>query len=575
MGFLEYAWSLFFDKDWMKNKVLTSPKFTFPQFSRTEEYTLCAFPEPKIIEGEKEILSIMGYQFPADFLGQRQLASLFRASVFFLSSLSLNARFEDYLEWAYGKDKRLVNFISSLIEGVKALTYLSLNYPDKLLDLAFANTLALRRLRSLDRYANSATKIMAGLLVKTYTGINPVNSEYECKAINDLASCLQQFKERVAESFLDESINIRDEKLKLADELYRVIDNSGVITETPFFPHFPELGRCTVFHQTLLVDFDATSDENFKKCLGFLGENTESFQGFNQTWHKIAENEALQVVDNWKRQREKDEKIILKYQNALLMTRFKGIGIPEHDYTEFLRIKARCKSEAHRLIESLLVARDALDEDPRKLYGVLDLQEVIQVIASKSPRIDVFMLDENISKSYSWIILLDASESMKGVSDFAMEVFLILAEVANELLLDPTSWALYAFNDNFFIVKDMKERYNMRVKSRIGGIKFGGLSYIPDALNMACEVMKARSDKLRLITVISDGWPYGYPNIAMALTETVNTIQSREMTILGIGTKSTRTSIYFKSNCSAFTLRDLTKHFSSIFIEASNIAAET
>ncbi|MEM3730854.1 MAG: hypothetical protein QW667_01535 [Candidatus Bathyarchaeia archaeon] len=574
MGFLEYAWSLFFDKDWMKTKIIFSTKFEFPQFYTDENGFVCIFPEPRVIEGDQEIISMMGYQFPADALGQRQLASLFRASAFYLSSLVLNANFGDYADWQRDKDPRLARFVSSLIEGVKATTYISLNYPDKLLDLAFANALALRKLRNIDSYLNPATKIMAGLLIKIYTGIDTVSSENELKAINYLAGLLSQFKEKVMQSFLEEKVNLKEEKLKVADEICKTIEDAGIVTEAPFLPHMPELGVCSIFHPSLLVNFDVTLEENFKKCLESLGESLSTYEGSNQTWKKIAENEAFQVIGNWKRQREKDEKLISKYQNMLLLTRFKSVEIPDPDYTEFLRVKSRSKSESHRLIESLLVARDALDEDPRKLYGVLDLQEVIQVIAGKSPRMDVFMLDENISKSYSWIILLDASQSMKHIKDFALELYLILAEAANELLLDPTSWALYAFNDRFLIIKDPKERYNIRVKSRIGGINFGGFTYMPDALTIAGEIMKTRSDKLRLITVISDGWPYGYPNINVSLTETLSTLQAN-MTVVGIGAASNRMSFFFKSNCAVYTLRDLTKKFSAIFVEASNTAAET
>ncbi|MEM2984778.1 MAG: hypothetical protein QXL24_06115 [Candidatus Jordarchaeaceae archaeon] len=575
MGFLEYAWSLFFDKDWMKNKVLISSKFRFPQFRQTEGCSICTFPEPTALEGEEEALSLMGYIFPDDTLGQCQLASLFRASVIYLSSLSINANFEDYVEWARGKNQRLANFVSSIIEGIKAITYISLKQQDKLLDLAVANTLALRRFSKIDGYINPATKIMAGFLIKAHTGINLIHSRHESEVVENLYILVQRFRDKVVSSFSEKNLNLKEEKLKLADEIYQVIENAGVITETPFLPHTQELGPCSVFRPNLYVNFDVTLDENFKNCLEFLGVNLESFRGSSQKWRKIAENEGLQLIDTWKHQKEKDEKLLSQYQNILSLTKFKSVEIPEQDYTEFLKIKARCKTEAHRLIESLLVARDALDEDPRKLYGVLDLQEVIQVVAGRSPRTDVFMLDENISKSYSWIILLDVSESMKSVSDFAMEIFLIMAEAANELLLDPTSWAMYAFNDRFFVIKDLKERYNIRVKSRIGGIKFGGLTYIPDALTVTGEVMKARNDKLRLITVISDGWPYGYPSIDIALTEIVNALKSRDISPVGIGAKSTRIGSYFKSNCSAFTLRDLTKQFSRIFIEASNIAVET
>ncbi|MEM3463384.1 MAG: VWA domain-containing protein, partial [Candidatus Bathyarchaeia archaeon] len=228
-----------------------------------------------------------------------------------------------------------------------------------------------------------------------------------------------------------------------------------------------------------------------------------------------------------------------------------------------------------RLIESLLVARDAIDEDPRKMYGVLDLQDVIQVIASKSPRMDVFLLDENISKSYSWIILLDASKSMEIVKDFALELFLILGEAANELLLDPHSWAMYAFNDRFYVIKDMKERYNVDVKSRIGGLQFDGLSYMPDALNLAGEIIKTRNENLRLITVISDGWPYGYQNIDTALSETVDALQSKRIDVVGIGAQAQRMRFLFRNHSIVFTHRDLTKKFADIYMELSRIAIET
>lgn len=575
MDFLEYARSLFFDKDWMKTKVLVSSKFKSPQFYRDEHGFVCVFPEPKIIGDEGEIISVMGYQFPTDTTGLRQLASLFRASVFYMSSLALNANFEDYLGWRRGKDSRLTKFVSAVIENAKAITYISLNYPDKLSDLAFANTLALRRLRNINNYMNPATKIMAGLLIKIHTGADVVSSQCELESVNHLAEALNQYKEKVVQSFLEEKVDLKDEKLRVADEIYKVVEDAGAITETPHLPHTPTLGKCSIFYPSLLVNFDVTSEDCFKKCLENLSENLTSFEGANQTWKKIAENEAVQVVDAWKRQKEKDEKLISKYQDLLLLTRFKSVELPEQDYTEFLRVKSRSKSEAHRLIESLLVARDALDEDPRKLYGVLDLQDVIQVVAGKSPRMDVFMLDENISKSYSWVILLDASQSMRNIKDFALDLFVILTEVANELLLDSESWAAYAFNDRFFVIKDPKERYNVRVKSRIGGIQFEGFTYMSDALTIAGEIMKKRNDKLRLITIISDGWPYGHPNIDSALSEMLNKLQAANITVVGIGAASKRMGLLFKSNCIAYTLRDLTKKFSSLYIEASSTASES
>jgi len=289
----------------------------------------------------------------------------------------------------------------------------------------------------------------------------------------------------------------------------------------------------------------------------------------------MAEIEGNQVINSWEHRKERTEKMIAKYKKIIEHTKFKSVEVPQLNYTEFLRSKSRCKSEAHRLIESLLVARDAIDEDPRKMYGVLDLQEVVQVIASKSPRMDVFMLDENISKSYAWIILLDASRSMKHIMDFAVELFVMAAEAANQLLLDPTSWGMYAFNSHFLVIKDPKERYNIRVKSRIGGIEFEGSTYIPDALETAGKIIKTRNENLRLIMVITDGWPSGYNDINPALSKTMESLERANIAVLGIGAKSQQIGSCFKKNCAVYTLRDMKKKFSNVYLGASRIAVES
>ncbi len=284
---------------------------------------------------------------------------------------------------------------------------------------------------------------------------------------------------------------------------------------------------------------------------------------------KAVEAEALQVFDSWSREKVKEEKILGGYEELVSETRFKSIGFPSKDYTEYLRAKAETRSETRRLISSLMVGFDALDEDPRKMYGVLDLQDVIQVSASQSPRLDVFMRDENIGKSYAWVILLDASRSMSAIDDDVRNMAICLAETAREILIDSASWVIYAFNDRFLIVKDRSERYGPKTRARIGGLRFEGLTYMPDALLLAGEFLKKRSENLRLVTVLSDGWPYGYSNITVALAETLNLLKKADIVVMGIGVKSKRIENSFRMNCNAKSMRDLTKKFSNLFLEAS------
>jgi len=577
MELLEYAWSIFFEKDRMKTKLLVSPRFKSPRMYHDGVGVVTAFPEPEIrkVSEDKEIVSFLGYNFPTDREGKRNLISLFRASVVHLGTHVLSSNFEDFEHWRVGKDPRLADFAAHLVEDVKVNAAITSRYPDKLVDIASANVLALKRLRKIDKLVNPATKCMAGLLIKTYTGLMEVKSQDEYILISRLSELLDGFKERAVLSLTDKNVKLKDEKVRIADEIYSTIENCGPITEAPALPYTEDIGSSSIFSSSYNVDFDITLEDDFKKCLSFLGGNLPLSDGTEQTWKKTAEIEAVQVHEAWQRQKEKEAKVLSKYQNFLGLTRFKSVEFPDQDYSEYLRIKSRCKSEARRLIESLLVARDAIDEDPRKLYGVLDLQEIIQVVASKSPRMDVFMLDENLSKSYSWVILLDASRSMRGVKDFAVELFQILADAANELIMDSESWALYAFNDHFWVIKDPKERYNTRIRSRIGGINFEGFTYMPDALSMAGEIIRSKGANLRLITIISDGWPYGYPNINTALSETLNTLQGGNVSVIGIGAKSRRMDFLFKSNCSVYTLRDMTKNFANLYIEASKVAAES
>jgi len=576
MGFLEYAWSQFFEKDQLKTKLLVSPKNQSPQLFRDETGYVCIFPEPTVEESEEEkTISLMGYRFPADAQGKRQLTSLFRAAVFHCGAHVVCPSFEDYEEWRKDKNSRLAKFTASLIEDTLANSYIIAKHSDKLVDIAFANTLALKRLRLINNLINPATKIMAGLLIRINTGLMKIEPKNEHEVVTRLAELVRGVKEKALLSFTDVSVTLKDEALRVADEIYNTIENAGPITEAPFLPHTEKLGVCSIFSPSYFVNEDINLENDFKECLNFLGGTISSSESEDQTSRKIAEAQAMQVFDSWEHQKDKDKEIISRHENILVDTRFRAVEIPPPDYTNFSRIKIECKSEAHRLIESLLVARDAIDEDPRKMYGVLDLQDMIQVVASKSPRMDVFMLDENISKSYSWIVLLDASRSMNCVKDFALELYVMLAEVANELLLDPSSWGMYAFNDRLLVIKDLKERYNVRVKARIGGLEFEGFTFMSDALEVAGKVIKTRAENLRLITVISDGFPFGYPNIDVALRETLSSLEKRNISVIGVGAKSRRVESFFRSHCIVNTPRDLSKKFSNLYLGASRIAVET
>ncbi|MGD8505618.1 MAG: VWA domain-containing protein [Candidatus Bathyarchaeota archaeon] len=569
MSYLEYARSLSFKKDQIEAKLLIDPKLEKPTLSHDEAGFVMTLPEPAVHEEEeKKTVSFLGYQFLAGSAGKLQVARLFKACVFHLSAHVVVSNFGAYARWEEGKNNRLAKFSESLVEDVKANVYILRRHPDKLVDIAFANSLALKRMKPLRKIWNPATRVMAASLLRANAGVakGKMGTD-EQKTLSQVAHSLEQLKKKVLGSLADDHGNLASVGLEVAGEIYNVSKSYGPILEIPSFPHTEQLGHCTLFPQYQVQTDDDIGDV-FHKCLTALGGEASEAESPQTMRQKAVEAEASQVFDSWSRENAKKEKILGKYEEIVSLSRFKSIGFPSEDYTEYLRMKTHTKSSTRRLINSLMVGFDALDEDPRKMYGVVDIQEVIQVIASKTPRVDVFMRDENIGKSYAWIILLDASKSMSPISDDVRNFGICLAETAKELLVDPTSWALYAFNDRFTILKDSTERYGPKNRARIGGLKFEGSTYMPDALQLAGELLKKRAENLRLVTIISDGWPYGYTKISAALTETLNFLRRANIAVIGVGVKSDRMENFFRVNCNVKCMRDLSKAFSRLFLEA-------
>ena len=568
MGYLEYAWSFLFKKDQFETKLRTDPKLKQPTLSRDEVGFVIALPEPIIHGEEEEAISFLGYQFPAESMGKLQIARLLKACVFHLSAHAVTSNFEAYSKWEKQKDSRVAKFTESLVEDVKANAYILAQHPDKLVDIAFANSLAFKRMKPLGRIWNSATRIMAASLLQANLGVaeGKIGTE-EQKTVSQVMNELRQLKEKVLESLAGEQVNLDNMELEVADRIYHVLERYGPILEIPSLPHTEQLEHCTLFPQYQVQPGDGVGDI-FNKCLETLGGEASGGESQQTMRKKAVEAEALQVYDSWSREKAKQEKILGKYEELISKTKFKSIGFPTEDYTQYLRAKTTTKSSTRRLLDSLMVAFDALDEDPRKMYGVLDIQEVIQVMASKSPRMDVYMRDENISKSHAWVILIDASKSMGYIGNDVRNLCICLAETAKELLIDSTSWGIYAFNDRFLILKDTTERYSPKIKARIGGLRFEGLTYMPDALRLAGEILKKRAENLRLLTILSDGWPYGYSNVTVALGETLDFLEKVGMVVIGVGVRTNRMENFFRVNCRVKDMMDLTKKFSYLFLDA-------
>jgi hypothetical protein len=567
MGFDDYARAISFENDPLKLKFIMAEDLDYPSFHEDKHGFTAKLPTPRF---EEDLLTFLGYTFPDDVEGRKKIVWLFRASIFHLSGHTFSWRDTDYDDWRAGKNAILTGFVVSLVEDVWVNQYVATWYPDKLVDLAFAGASMHARLRDIENIQIQATRLMVSSMVFANTGLTGYVAESDRHILEPLFSELGKFKEAITKALTDEDSNIIPQKLEVADALYTALFDHGPIIEAPSPPFAENLGSSSLF-PAMKVDSHESFDGLMGECFEGLG-GTQVVEGQPPS-SRVGEAEALQVFESHLLEKEKERKILTRYEGPELSSRFSSMGFPNKDYSEYLRVKARCKRSTSKMTEVLMGAMNEFMEDIRKQFGVLDLPDAVQVIASKSDRTDIFLKDEMIEQSFAWSIVVDASKSMRNVKDFALETAVILAESAGKVLLDMTSWSVFAFNDRFEIIKDFSEQYNSRVKARLGGLSFRGLSYMPDAIEKAGRALTRRREELKVMMVISDGWPYGYENIYSDASDIIRTLEAAGIPVIGIGALSRRMEYLFDSHCTSYTLKQFVNKFSARFYAACDNAA--
>jgi hypothetical protein len=562
VGYLEYAWSLAFQKDQLNTKILVNSNVKQPLLIQDEVGHVIVLPLPSLSSAEDGTIQFLGYRALQDSTGKMKIAKLFKACVYHLSAHAEITNLKLYKKWEKERNYRLAKFTETLVEDARVNAYISAQHPETLLDIAFANTLAIERVKALEKIWNPATRVMSGVLCKEALGELKANvSREERESIDKAVEKLDNLKHRMLDFFTKKREKSDEPLLEIVDEIYQIFEPYGPVLEAPSLPNTESLGICTVFPPYSLQP-DEPVKETFGKCLTVLSRNSSKQE---LSWSKAVEAESLQVFDAWSREREKKAKIAGYYEDIISLTRLKSIKFPEKNYSEYLRSRARVRGAVHRLLTSLLPVTDAMDEDTQKQYGILDVQRAIQVIAGRSSKTDVFMREELLGKSFAWVILVDASRSMRALGNETRDICVCLTDCLGKLMRDPGSWAIYAFNNDFLVLKDAKETYSRTVKARLGGLKFEGPTYMPDALKLVGEILKRRTESLRLLVVVSDGWPYGYLNITDALTETLTYLRKAQITVIGIGVHSDRMKNFFRLNCNIKEMQDIDKKVPSLY----------
>jgi hypothetical protein len=570
MGFLDYAWSISLQKDQTKARICINIKCNEPTLKTDLNGYQITLPIPSFTE--RETISYLGSEFSKDAKGKAQALRLFRASVFHLSAHTLIPLYEKNLQFNDQKSI-LSRFVDVLVKDAYVNAIIPKLSQIALSDISFANSLAYGKALRLEQIKNPSTRIMSSILLKTNCGkIKGKFQEHEEKLTFQIVERLNALKKEFSlkEITFDPSSLLLESK----KEIVRMFSAYGPFIDLPSLPYTERIGSSHLFLRTFIFC------ENEIECV-----NQEDLSSQGTEYPKVVDDvnqqglssvTAIQVFDTWFQQKEKEERMLQKLLSQIESTKLKSISFPDEDFARYLKARQLISGGSRRLIDSLRIAADALDEDPGKEIGQLDLSAVIQVVASRKPATDVFMQDEYLSKSFAWAILFDASASMGIRGEFGRALAICLGETAKELMMDNQSWSFFAFSDRFYVLKDSSEGYSRKTKSRIGGLKFEGLTYIPDAIKVAGSILAKRFEEQRFLVVISDGYPYGYPGIEKALKEVILSLQKKGVIVIGIGLETDKTKDFFKLSASPiYNQKDVIKKFGKIYMMASAAALET
>lgn len=424
-------------------------------------------------------------------------------------------------------------------------------------DIAYANAVAFLRMKNADELPNDSSKFMTSLLLNYNLG--KVKGKLDDDLLIDVkavTSILRKLEQNAA----------LDERLDAATKIYDAISLYGETFEVPSLLYMESHGTNDLFYEPLIP----TEDEIQRilvEAFQVLNPEFSSEEKLGAALKSLKENEAHQALNTWCEHEYSKSKILKEYFEAGKNTKFDDFIFPAEDYAEFQRKRELLSSPIRRILHQLRLLKNIEGDDFRQESGFVDLQEAIQVIASKSQRTDIFVREELQTREDAWSILIDASHSLSLFQGEVQGIALCLAEVARMLILDQNSWGLYAFNNKFYVVKDFSEKYDTRARARIGGLIHGGLTYLPDAVQLAAQALTMHLEESKVLVIVSDFFPAGYEGVEEKLKDAIKAVERKGISVIGIGVNSRAVKNYVRVNCVVEDPYDLMNKFTKAFME--------
>lgn len=580
MKLYESAWFLAYDLTGIEQdslKILIRDSTPFPFLTKDQiGYVLCL---PNLKKVDEDVVEYQGLTLSLkDALHNQIIWSLFKASVYYLSLYTIVYDANAYKEILKGKNEVIALNAINLIEDATITAYIKTFYQSLLTEIIFSDTISYLLLKPTQFIRNEAVRLAASVLSCYKTGLVKGSlSEVMLKDTNNLVNMLRMLEVETAKVFSEQKIlsnsknlkvksinNVNNElKSKIFSEIYSSLTKYSIgASEVPSFLYMNHPTKTSIFNNNIVVPSHDKVWSTFNEVVNRLGIR------INLNVNAL-QNESAQNIMDWFSKERKAEKIIQKYRLLGENTRFKDFKFPEEDYTEFLRRKIKHSKTIRRITNRLAMFYNVSGDDFRREAGFIDLQEAIQVIASKSRRSDIFMEDTLRYRAQSWAILVDVSLSLRQFAGEVKDIVLCLTEVSRKLFSDNRSLGIFAFDDKFYIVKDFTENHSRTVSARIGGIQHSGMTYMSDAVKLTVKALRSQFEEEKILIVVSDGHPTGYKGIVEDTKEEVAEAIRRGLNVIGIGVDSSGIKEFFPTYCIVRTPYELMKKFADTFFTFS------
>jgi uncharacterized protein YegL len=515
--FYDYVYKTFYNFADVKPEdagILFSKTSTYPILESVKDPVM-VMPLPKLVNQKYVFEGMVFENTPEE---RRNMWTLFLATIYHLSAHAATSPYSKYEKWIKRKTPDVCWQVIDFIEDVLADRYIHHKDPE---------------------VWENIDKLKKHILEKSKDGVNHLLDDNSAIAFQTLcdnstvASARDEIIQNIGKAGFEEKL------LSTATFLYKNQESIKKVT-LPFQDHHKR---------------------SWSPKIEQVGLVFEPFGIFE---------EQVEKLDNlWEQNEWIKRKMLKRYSKYLKGLHFDSIIIPAGDLKTYEQIKLRTLPMLRRIRQQIRMVSNLVDDPKLDQIGYIDMQMAVQAIASEGSTSDIFERDELRRGEEAWVILIDKSASMQLRFDKLQEFTVAVSDSANELTGKADAWALYSFDNNFYVIKDFKERYNQETKARIGNIAQGGLSLLPDAIELATRILNDDPRERKFIFVITDGHPSGYDRIHEAFSKTMKKSEMSGITLIGIGITKAITR-RFKNSARATDLKDLVIKFITAYKTAAS-----